>query len=112
MDPNVAAAIIAPLVALSGVLATVTFAALRRNGNGQQQQQRGNEVMEMFRQSTVSLTQLASNQGQIVTAQSEIVRGQDRIVNEIHALVESHIRMEGPLKVLDDLVEERRAASG
>lgn len=107
MDANVAAAIITALVALIAVLATAAFVAIRHNGNGQHQ--RGNDVLELFRQSTVSLTQLASNQSQIVTTQSEIVHGQDRIVNQIGRLVETHIKMEGSLEKLDELVEGRRA---
>ncbi len=106
MDPNVAAAIITALVALVAVLGTAAFVAIRHSGNGQQQ--RGNDVLELFRQSTVSLTQLASNQSQIVTTQSEIVHGQQRIVDGLGALVQTHIKMEASLEVLDRLVEERR----
>ncbi len=109
MDPNVAAAVGASMVGLIGMLSTAVFVAIRRNGNGNQQ--RGNDVLELFRQSTVSLTQLASNQSQIVATQSEIVHGQDRIVNQIAALVQTHIKMEGSLEILNELVEERRQAT-
>lgn len=107
MDPNVAAAVGASMIGLIGVLSTAVFVAIRRNGNGNQHQ-RGNEVLELFRQSTVSLTQLASNQSQIVTTQAEIVHGQQRIVDGLGALVQTHIKMEGSLAILDQLVEERR----
>lgn len=108
LDPNVAAAVGASMIALIGVLSTAVFVAIRRNGNGSQQQQRGNDILELFRQSTVSLTQLASNQSQIVATQSEIVHGQDRIVQQMSSLVQIHTKMEGSLDVLDRLVEERR----
>ncbi len=109
LDPNVAAAVGASMIALIGVLSTAVFVAIRRNGNGSQQQ-RGNEIIEMFRQSTVSLTQLASNQSQIVATQGEIIRGQERNATLMGRLVDTHVKMEGPLGELAKLVEERRRA--